>query len=76
LKRGRAELSDALDAEGIPAGPINAVDAVFADPQVAARGMRIERDGLPGLASPIVIDGRRQVADRPSPALSAPAAEK
>jgi crotonobetainyl-CoA:carnitine CoA-transferase CaiB-like acyl-CoA transferase len=65
--RRRAELSDALEAAGIPAGPINPVDAVFADPQIVHRGMRLH--GFPGLASPIVIDGKRQVADRPSPRL-------
>jgi crotonobetainyl-CoA:carnitine CoA-transferase CaiB-like acyl-CoA transferase len=47
---------------------MNAVDAVFADPQVVARGMRLEGDP-PGLASPIVIDGKRQVSDRRSPGL-------
>jgi crotonobetainyl-CoA:carnitine CoA-transferase CaiB-like acyl-CoA transferase len=69
LQRSRAELSEALEAAGIPAGPINPVDAVFADPQVAARGLRIEPDGMPGLASPIVIDGKRQVSGRRSPTL-------
>jgi crotonobetainyl-CoA:carnitine CoA-transferase CaiB-like acyl-CoA transferase len=68
-RRGRGELSDALDAAGIPAGPINDVAQVFDDPQVTARGMRIEPDGQPGLASPIVIDGKRQVSDRRSPRL-------
>ncbi|TMJ16115.1 MAG: CoA transferase [Alphaproteobacteria bacterium] len=66
--RGRAEFSEALEAAGIPAGPINAVDAVFADPQVVHRGLRIEGD-IPGLASPIVIDGKRQVAGRGAPRL-------
>jgi crotonobetainyl-CoA:carnitine CoA-transferase CaiB-like acyl-CoA transferase len=70
-RRGRRELSDALEAAGIPAGPINAVDAVFADPQVVHRGLRIEGD-TPGLASPIVIDGKRQVAQRPAPRLGEP----
>jgi crotonobetainyl-CoA:carnitine CoA-transferase CaiB-like acyl-CoA transferase len=68
-RRGRAELSDALEQAGIPAGPINPVDAVFADPQVAARGLRIEPEGMPGLASPIVINGERQVSERRSPRL-------
>lgn len=63
----KATLYEALEAAGVPAGPINAVDEVFADPQVLARGMRIEREGLPGLASPIVIDGQRMVSDRASP---------
>jgi crotonobetainyl-CoA:carnitine CoA-transferase CaiB-like acyl-CoA transferase len=66
--RRRLELSQALDEAGIPAGPINTVDAVFADPQVVHRGLRIEGEP-PGLASPIVIDGRRQVAERPAPGL-------
>jgi crotonobetainyl-CoA:carnitine CoA-transferase CaiB-like acyl-CoA transferase len=69
LRWGRAELSEALESAGIPAGPINPVDAVFADPQVAARGLKIEPDGMPGLASPIVIDGERQVSGRRSPRL-------
>ena len=66
--RGKTEFSEALEAAGIPAGPINRVDAVFADPQVAARGMRLEGE-VPGLASPIVIDGKRQVSERRSPKL-------
>jgi crotonobetainyl-CoA:carnitine CoA-transferase CaiB-like acyl-CoA transferase len=31
-----------LELVGVPAGPINALDAVFADPQVQSRGMRLE----------------------------------
>ena len=65
----RDALLESLAAAGIPAGPINDVAQVFADPHVVARGMKIERGGLSGVASPIVIDGKRQVSDRPSPAL-------
>ena len=36
----RDELGAAFDAVGVPAGPINHVDEVFADPHVLARGMR------------------------------------
>jgi crotonobetainyl-CoA:carnitine CoA-transferase CaiB-like acyl-CoA transferase len=68
LVRGREEFSAALESAGIPAGPINPVDAVFADPQVVHRGLQLPGP-LPGLASPIVIDGKRQVAERRSPAL-------
>jgi crotonobetainyl-CoA:carnitine CoA-transferase CaiB-like acyl-CoA transferase len=32
----------ALEAVGVPAGPINSLDSVFDDPQVRARGMQIE----------------------------------
>ena len=63
----KQDLADALEAKGVPAGPINTVAEVFADPQVIARGMRVTLDGLPGVAGPIVIDGERMVADRPSP---------
>jgi len=69
-QRGQREFSEALEAAGIPAGPINDVAQVFADPQVVHRGMRLEGDP-PGLASPIVIDGKRQVAERRSPRLGA-----
>ncbi|NIJ32424.1 CaiB/BaiF CoA-transferase family protein [Sphingomonas oligoaromativorans] len=71
----RATLAARLEAEGVPGGPINPLDAVFADPQVVARGMVIASPGpdgpLPGLASPIVIDGERQNANRAAPRLDA-----
>jgi len=38
----REELLDKLEAAGIPAGPINDLQQVFADPQVIHRGMRLE----------------------------------
>ncbi len=68
LTRRRAEFAGALEAAGIPAGPINEVAAVFGDPQVVHRGMKLEGQ-VPGLASPIVIDGKRQVSAKRSPAL-------
>jgi crotonobetainyl-CoA:carnitine CoA-transferase CaiB-like acyl-CoA transferase len=67
--RRKEELLAVLAAAGVPAGPINDVAQVFADPQVEARGLRIEREGIPGVASPIVIDGVRQVAAAASPRL-------
>jgi crotonobetainyl-CoA:carnitine CoA-transferase CaiB-like acyl-CoA transferase len=66
--RRKAEFSEALEAAGIPAGPINAVDAVFADPQMVHRGLRLAGE-IPGLASPIVIDGKRQTAPSGGPPL-------
>jgi crotonobetainyl-CoA:carnitine CoA-transferase CaiB-like acyl-CoA transferase len=72
--RGRAELSAALDAAGVPVGPINSIADVFADPQVIHRGLArdlVADDGsrVPTVASPIVLDGVRQVAARASPKL-------
>ena len=65
----REELFEQLEDAGISAGPINELDQVFANPQVIARGMAIEREGRPGVASPIVIDGVRMVSDRPAPGI-------
>ncbi len=70
----RAELLAKLEAAGVPAGPINRIEDVFADPQVIHRGLRLELVGadgakVAGVASPIVIDGVRMASDRPSPRL-------
>src|SRR3712207_6718786 len=72
----REALLLSLEAQGVPAGPINTVAGVFADPQVAARGMRISlpspaaRGGaIPSVRSPIVMDGQPMAAGRPSPRL-------
>ncbi len=53
---------------GIPAGPINNLDEVFADPQVVARGMQIAIDGVPGVRSPFTFSDAELTLDRPSPA--------
>ncbi|MBB5754429.1 CaiB/BaiF CoA transferase family protein [Prosthecomicrobium pneumaticum] len=70
----RAALLAALEAEGVPAGPINTVADVFADPQLLHRGMRLslaDADGMaiPGVRTPILIDGAAAAAGRPSPRL-------
>ncbi|MDP1838317.1 MAG: CoA transferase [Reyranella sp.] len=44
IKRTTAEWMVALEAEGIPAGPVLHHDEVFADPQILARGMVAEVD--------------------------------
>ncbi|MGK6322419.1 CaiB/BaiF CoA transferase family protein [Sphingomonas sp. DT-51] len=64
-----AALLAALEAAGVPVGPVNRIDEVFADPQVVARGMRLAVEGMSGLAAPIVYDGVRAVAGRASPRL-------
>ncbi|MBD2836822.1 CoA transferase [Pseudomonas sp. JM0905a] len=53
-----AEWVSALEEVGVPCGPINDLAAVFADPQVQARGLRVELEhplaGLvPQVASPL-----------------------
>ena len=41
-KLSKAELAEKFEAVGVPAGPINTLREVFADPQVVARGMRVD----------------------------------
>ncbi|HUW36630.1 MAG TPA: CaiB/BaiF CoA-transferase family protein [Rhodocyclaceae bacterium] len=52
----------ALEGAGVPCGPINRLDEVFADPQVQARGLRIElpheiAGSVPLVANPIRLSG-------------------
>ena len=42
MKRTTAEWVKALEVAGVPCGPINNLKEVFEDPQVQARGMKIE----------------------------------
>ena len=53
--------------DGIPAGRVNEIDAVFEDPQVRARGMRINLDGIPGVRSPFTFSEGELALDHPSP---------
>jgi crotonobetainyl-CoA:carnitine CoA-transferase CaiB-like acyl-CoA transferase len=65
----------ALEKAVVPAGPINTIADLFADPQFAARGMRIEPEGVPGLRSPISMSNDRLVLERRSPKLGEHQAE-
>jgi crotonobetainyl-CoA:carnitine CoA-transferase CaiB-like acyl-CoA transferase len=42
LARPQRAWLEALERAGVPCGPINTMDQVFADPQVAARGLKLE----------------------------------
>jgi crotonobetainyl-CoA:carnitine CoA-transferase CaiB-like acyl-CoA transferase len=58
LQKSGAEWLEALNARGIPCGPINNIEQVFADPQVQYRGMQLELDHptagkVASVASPI-----------------------
>ncbi len=62
VMRSTCEWVAALEAAGVPCGPINRLDAVFADPQVQARGLRIElphaiAGSVPLVANPIRLSG-------------------
>ena len=81
-KRQSAELLDKLESVGVPAGPINTLDHVFADPHVRHRGMRLDVPSadakagtIPGIRTPIMVDGAPMAAPRPSPRLGEHTAE-
>jgi len=72
----RDDLLALLETVGVPAGPINTVADVFADPQVVHREMRVDRPHggarggtTPGVRTPIRMDGSNAVADRGVPML-------
>ena len=61
-KRSTREWVALLEAAGVPNGPINDVAQVFEEPQVKARGIRVEMDHpvagkLPPVASPMRFSG-------------------
>jgi len=61
-RRTTAQWLDMLEAAGVPNGPINDLAQVFAEPQVKARGVRIELEHaaagpLPMVASPMRFSG-------------------
>jgi crotonobetainyl-CoA:carnitine CoA-transferase CaiB-like acyl-CoA transferase len=61
-RRPTQEWLDLLEAAGVPNGPINNVAQVFEEPQVRARGVRVELDHavagkLPTVASPMRFSG-------------------
>ena len=58
-----------LDVAHVPAGPINTLEDVFADPQVLARSMRLDLDGIPGVRSPITMSGSELALSKRSPRL-------
>jgi crotonobetainyl-CoA:carnitine CoA-transferase CaiB-like acyl-CoA transferase len=82
IKFKMQDLADKLEAVGVPAGPINNLDQVFADPHVVHRGMKLDLPSaaakggtIPGVRTPIMLDGEPMAAPRPSPRLGEHTAE-
>jgi crotonobetainyl-CoA:carnitine CoA-transferase CaiB-like acyl-CoA transferase len=70
----RDRLLPLLDAAAVPASPINNIAQMFEDPQVVARGMRLDLDDghgntLPSVRSPMVLSETPLAYERPSPRL-------
>ncbi len=68
-KRSKADLLARCEAAGVPAGPINDMAEVFADPQIAHRGMKVELDGVASVRSPFRFSDAELALERPSPRL-------
>jgi len=74
LKRTTSEWCDALEAAGVPNGPINNLKQVFEEPQVIARGVKIELEHaaagkVPLIASPMRFSGTPIHYELPPPVL-------
>lgn len=74
LKWMKRDLLTACETNAVPAGPINSIEEMFADPQVQARGLRVDlqaADGttIPGVRTPIVLSETPLRYERPSPRL-------
>ena len=74
LTRTRAEWLERLEARGVPCGPINDYQEVFADPQVQHRQLRTDLhrpDGSPvsTISSPLRLQATPPVYERAPPAL-------
>jgi len=65
----KADIMAACETHGVPSGPINTFEDVFADPQVIARGLRLDLDGVPSVRPPMRFSDSELALDRPAPAL-------
>ncbi len=74
LKWQKADLLKACEDNAVPAGAINTIEEMFADPQIAARGLRIDLPDaagtvIPGVRTPVVLSETSLRYERPSPRL-------
>jgi crotonobetainyl-CoA:carnitine CoA-transferase CaiB-like acyl-CoA transferase len=81
-KMKRDDLLKALEATQVPAGPINNLEQVFTDAQVVHRGMKLELASpeavggkIPGVRTPIMIDGAPMASPNSAPKLGQHTAE-
>jgi crotonobetainyl-CoA:carnitine CoA-transferase CaiB-like acyl-CoA transferase len=68
-RKPAADWLDALEAAGIPAGPINRISQALSDVQAQHRQMVRTIAGVPLVGSPVRLDGVRADADLPPPGL-------
>jgi crotonobetainyl-CoA:carnitine CoA-transferase CaiB-like acyl-CoA transferase len=59
MQRKTSEWVDLLEAAGVPNGPINNIAQVYAEPQVKARGVRVDLANASGVKVPLVASPMR-----------------
>ncbi|MBB3655335.1 crotonobetainyl-CoA:carnitine CoA-transferase CaiB-like acyl-CoA transferase [Rhizobium sp. BK650] len=74
LKWQKADLLKACEDNAVPAGAINTIEEMFADPQIVARGLRIDLPDaagtvIPGVRTPVALSETPLRYERPSPRL-------
>ena len=70
----KADLMKACEDNAVPAGAINTIEDMFADPQIQARGLRIDLEDaagtvIPSVRTPVVLSETPLTYTRPSPRL-------
>ncbi len=68
-KWNKSDLLVALENAVVPAGPINTVQEAFTDPQFIHRQLLVDNGGVPGVRTPIMMNGQVMAADSASPML-------
>ena len=73
-QRTRAEAVDALNAAGVPTGPVNTAEDIFADPHVQERGLLMPIDDpevgeFKFARSPVFLSEAPELPVKPSPRL-------
>lgn len=63
------DILEKCQASGVPAGPINTMEEVFADPQVIARELRLDLSGIPSVRVPIRFSEGNLAQNNPAPRL-------
>ncbi|SCW55192.1 Crotonobetainyl-CoA:carnitine CoA-transferase CaiB [Rhizobium mongolense subsp. loessense] len=74
LRWQKADLLKVCEENAVPAGAINTIEEMFADPQIKARGLRIDLPDaagnvIPGVRTPVVLSETPLRYERPGPRL-------
>src|SRR6202000_2217547 len=68
----KADLLRACEQNAVPSGPIHTIEEMFADPQIKARGLKIDLQdaagtSIPSVRTPVMLSETPLIYERPSP---------